>query len=165
MSGYYGYSMSNNAMAAYEAGLKPVSKWTRAELLEACGDKSELVKPLTVAELRAVLLYRAEWHHTSSHYNRTDFYAFDADALEELTAEKVAAIIAERAPRAPRAPKADTAEHAAEIVYTIWTGNYRKWRRPHDITEIVHIKRDAKMVETSNGNKRVSSLKSLKWLD
>jgi len=29
MSGYDGYSMSNNAVDAYENGEKPISKWTK----------------------------------------------------------------------------------------------------------------------------------------
>ena len=33
MSGYKGYSMSNNAVAAYSGGKKPMSKWTKSEIL------------------------------------------------------------------------------------------------------------------------------------
>lgn len=35
MAGYSGYSMSNNAVAAYENGEKPLSKWKKADILEA----------------------------------------------------------------------------------------------------------------------------------
>lgn len=35
MSGYSGYSMSNNAVDAYESGEKPRSKWTKKVLLSA----------------------------------------------------------------------------------------------------------------------------------
>ena len=34
MSGYYGISMSNNAVKAYEEGKKPYSKWTKKGILE-----------------------------------------------------------------------------------------------------------------------------------
>lgn len=57
MSGYFGYSMSNNAVAAYDDGLVPASKIT--------GVPAALVREFC---------RRAEWHHTSSHFNRTDFY-------------------------------------------------------------------------------------------
>jgi len=33
MSGYKGYSMSNNAIAAYNEGEKPKSKWTKTEIV------------------------------------------------------------------------------------------------------------------------------------
>lgn len=33
MAGYNGFSMSNNAVAAYEDGEKPLSKWTKANIL------------------------------------------------------------------------------------------------------------------------------------
>lgn len=32
MAGYNGFSMSNNAVAAYEDGEKPLSKWTKADI-------------------------------------------------------------------------------------------------------------------------------------
>lgn len=35
MAGYSGYSMSNNAVDAYESGEKPRSKWTKAAILNA----------------------------------------------------------------------------------------------------------------------------------
>ncbi len=57
MAGYYNYSMSNNAVLAYKKGLLPASKIP--------GVPASLVKPFCQP---------TEWHHTSSKYNRTDFY-------------------------------------------------------------------------------------------
>lgn len=57
MTGYCGYSMSNNAVKAYEDGLVPASKIK--------GVPAALVQEFCTAE---------EWHHTSNRYNRTDFY-------------------------------------------------------------------------------------------
>ena len=34
MSGYNGYSMSNNAVEAYDSGKKPFSKWTKLDFLQ-----------------------------------------------------------------------------------------------------------------------------------
>lgn len=34
MAGYYGYSMSNNAVEAYKSGEKPFSKWTKTEIIK-----------------------------------------------------------------------------------------------------------------------------------
>lgn len=38
MAGYNGFSMSNNAVAAYESGEKPISKWTKTDIIEAIED-------------------------------------------------------------------------------------------------------------------------------
>lgn len=58
MAGYYGYSMSNNAVDAYENGRFPASKIGRGIpvklIREHCGE--------------------GEYHHTSKHYNVTYFY-------------------------------------------------------------------------------------------
>ena len=34
MAGYNGFSMSNNAVEAYENGEKPLSKWRKSDILE-----------------------------------------------------------------------------------------------------------------------------------
>ena len=60
MAGYSGYSMSNNAVAAYDNGLVPASKIP--------GVPAALVKEFCSP---------SEWHHTSMHFNRTNFYDRD----------------------------------------------------------------------------------------
>lgn len=164
MSGYYGYSMSNNAVAAYECGIMPMSKWTKSAILAECGAKAEMLSKLTVAELRRELLYFSEWHHTSCHYNATDFYAIDYDKLEEFTEERVAEIIASRAPREKK-QKVIEEPKQAEITFTVWVGQYRNYRRPQRIVETVTMKPSDKMVATSYGKKRVSCLDNVRWLD
>ena len=103
MAGYYGYSMSNNAMSAYESGEKPLSKWTKIEMIEAaepyltCDIK--LFKKLTVKEMRDVALTYEGWHHTSSWYNQTEFYSIDEYGLSILTNEEIKGIIERRIPK------------------------------------------------------------------
>ncbi len=58
MTGYKGYSMSNNAVRAYGEGLVTASKI-------GYGIPAALIDQYVHAE---------EWHHTSSRYNRTNFY-------------------------------------------------------------------------------------------
>ena len=43
MAGYKGFSMSNNAVAAYESGEKPISKWTKREILSMIKSLSKIV--------------------------------------------------------------------------------------------------------------------------
>lgn len=105
MAGYFGFSMSNNAIAAYWNGEKPLSKWTKKEIMEAItkavnareielkADLSKL-KRLPVKTLREVCLYRSSWHHTSSYFNETNFYSLDVEKIEGLTNEKIEEILA-----------------------------------------------------------------------
>lgn len=57
MAGYDGYSMSNNAVAAYDEGLLPASK----------------IKQVPTALIEQFVRY-SEWHHSSKNYNRVKFY-------------------------------------------------------------------------------------------
>ena len=85
MAGYNGWSMSNNAVQAYEDGEKPLSKWTKNVLVYELADAldaepeevAEVLKPYTVKEVKDKCLTYSSWHHTSSRYNRTAFYELD----------------------------------------------------------------------------------------
>lgn len=78
MSGYCNFSMSNNAVAAYEDGKRPRSKWDKGSLISVLseiydGETMAEIKKFSTEVLRRVFLQRTEWHHTSSYYNETDF--------------------------------------------------------------------------------------------
>ena len=161
---YIDYSMSIRAAEAYENGEKPLSKWTKAALLEAAGDRASLLSPLTVSELRDLLLTRSSWHHTSCRYNATDFWSVDEDTLEELTEETVSGIIAARKPKAPKAPKAEPRTIRAEVTFTVWEGRYANYRRPKKVTETVTYREGEKMISTSCGMKRLSSMEKIREL-
>lgn len=95
MAGYYGFSMSNNAVTAYEDGKRPLSKWTKTAILDRAysnmqydgADPDQIttvmtaLKSLSFKTLKARALTVSEWHHCSSWYNRTDFY----DVVDTLT--------------------------------------------------------------------------------
>jgi len=95
MAGYYRYSMSNNAKDAYKNGIMPYSKWTKKAILRVLKKKAKKEKfeikeehwmtfnKMPVKQLKDILLYYSEWHHTSSWYNKTDFYALDYDPDED----------------------------------------------------------------------------------
>jgi hypothetical protein len=163
-SGYSGYSMSNRASEAYNQGEKPLSRWTKEELLDLCEDKAHALSRLTASELRRELLVSAGWHHTSSRCNVTDFYAFDEEALEAMTDERIASIIADRKPKAPRQPKAEVKQLRARVSFQVWSGT-RKHPTCKTVTEIVTWMSDKQMVETeADGLKRLSSLTILEML-
>lgn len=108
--------MSNNAIAAYSNGEKPYSKWTKSDILrELPGDLLDIAKKLTVSEMKGLFLHRTSWHHTSSHYNRTDFYSVEADGV---TADQIAGIIADRQP----VEKKPVQLVKAKVHYLTWEG-------------------------------------------
>lgn len=77
MAGYADdFSMSNNAIDAYDRGLRPRSKWSKADILDALSAEARTYLKLDeypLEFLREYFLEVEEWHHTSKHYNRTDF--------------------------------------------------------------------------------------------
>lgn len=96
MAGYNEWSMSNNAIAAYENGEKPLSKWTRADIFDIIVDTEielkcsiKKLRKLPVKVLKEVCLTYSSWHHTSNHYNKTNFYSLDVEKIESLTDEKI----------------------------------------------------------------------------
>lgn len=90
MAGYDGFSMSNNAREAYREGERPLSKWTKEDILKGvkkCVNEEafKILKGLSLTVLRKYALYKSSWHHTSSYYNRTNFYSIDEDYLSTLS--------------------------------------------------------------------------------
>lgn len=120
-SGYSGWSMSKNAVAAYHDGEMPKSKWTKKAILaalESYCDEYDLVftEPKgTKAELFDRFVEYKSWHHTSKFCNTTDFYGIDEDAADEafppMTEEQVEARDAARKAAREQAE----AEHRARI--------------------------------------------------
>lgn len=86
MAGYdWSKGMSNNAVNAYENGEKPLSKWTKKEILselENLGWNIENFKKFKVSDLKSELLEKSSWHHTSKFFNETNFYCIE-EGLEE----------------------------------------------------------------------------------
>lgn len=99
MAGYYKYSMSNNAIAAYEDGEKPKSRWKKSEIIEAIaqaissGEVKECdlsyIKKIPAKELKDLCLRKTSYHHTSSYYNKTDFYSVDYDRVSNLSKDMI----------------------------------------------------------------------------
>lgn len=96
MAGYEGFSKSNNAVEAEERGLYPAS--IAAKKL---GVSTEAIK---------ATLLPSEWHHTSSHYNVTDYYDINVDD-EEMAALK-----------AFKVEKVDVLEFTADVEWIEWSG-------------------------------------------
>ena len=95
-NGYYGWSMSNRAVEAYDNDEMPKSKWTKARMLDEIvrymednwltlgADADSYVAKLTKDELFNRFFRCSSWHHTSKYFNATDFYSLDEDAVDEF---------------------------------------------------------------------------------
>ena len=98
-SGYGGWSMSKRAETAYDNGYKPISKWTKAAIIEAVyeyadyelldypSEYAEAAKKLTLRELKDCFIEYKEWHHTSKFCNATDFYGLNEYIFEDYSLE------------------------------------------------------------------------------
>ena len=138
MSGYYGISMSNNAVKAYEEGKKPYSKWTKKGIVDRINEKFsngklanipnkrpeifsnfiEAVKKTPLVELKRILLIDTEYHHTSIYYNSTIFYdvfpyGCNVQYMKQITSKlKKATEDYKQRPKVEKPPIDETKYHA-----------------------------------------------------
>lgn len=117
---------------AYEDGLRPRSKWGKADILQLIGehypDFYDKFKGFTAEELRWIFVKYEEWHHTGKFAQKTDFYKFDTQ-LEREELESARHAPKERKPRAPKEP----------TIYKIVRCTWQEWQkgrgRWHKVTE------------------------------
>tara|TARA_R110000765_G_scaffold99948_1_gene187406 strand:- start:1703 stop:2176 length:474 start_codon:yes stop_codon:yes gene_type:complete len=117
MAGYsFENNMSNNAVQAYRNGIKPISKFSIADLRSAGWPHAmKLAKTLAAAGVWKSF----EYHHSSSWYNKTRF--FDPTDLVAAWAELPEDIKSEY-----QEPKSQ-AKPGVRVTgsYTLWGGNRR----------------------------------------
>lgn len=131
MSGYHNYSMSNNAVLAYENGEKPLSKWTKTAIIEALAEQEApaefiaAVKKQPAAAVKTVLLYCSSWHHTSKEYNRTNFYS--VEYIDAENAAEYLSLIEAKALEAKTDAKTKSEEQPIRVLasYVVWEGTRR----------------------------------------
>ena len=116
MSGYSNFSMSNNAVQAYDSGLCPASKIK--------GVPASLVSAHCQAD---------EWHHSSKNFNKVDFYnpekvraIFGLEVSDdyEPDAHAVAALAAHKLTK----QDAGTVHANCKVQWIEWAGTLK---RPH----------------------------------
>lgn len=162
MAGYSGWSMSNNAVAAYEDGEKPLSKWTKADIFETIEEREielkcsiDELRKIPVKILKEICLTYSSWHHTSNHYNKTDFYSLDIDRIENLTDDKIDELLSDY--KADKKTETKPSEERWECAFLEWTGS-RKHPKATEIIEEGIVKGDwfyrkdgSKKKTTANG--------------
>ncbi len=138
MAGYNGWSMSNNAVAAYEDGEKPLSKWTKANIFDTIKDTEielkcsiEKLRRLPIKVLKEVCLRYSSWHHTSNHYNKTEFYSLDINRIENLTDDKIEELLLDY--KKEKRMESKPLEERWECAFLEWSGT-----RKHPVaTEVI----------------------------
>ena len=146
MAGYSGWSMSNNAVDAYDEGERPLSKWTKAEILYEIKEQEvelqcsmEKLRKIPLKVLKDTCLKCSSWHHTSKYYNETDFYALDIDALEELTNETIDDLIATYQSEKKEETDVKPVEEKWKCSFLEWSGT-RKHPKATEVVEEGMIK-------------------------
>ena len=169
MAGYYGFSMSNNAVDAYESGEKPLSKWTKTDIIAAIEDAIseeeltllcciEKLKKAPVTVLKDLCLEYSSWHHTSKYYNKTDFYSLNIDRLERLTDEDITKEIAEYRQKKKTEPTAEKWKCA----FLEWGGT-RKHPTATEIVEEGLVK--GNWFYLSNGTKKKTTANGFRFIE
>jgi len=169
MAGYNGFSMSNNAVAAYEDGEKPLSKWTKADIFDTIEEQEvelkcsiEKLKKLPVKVLKEICLTYSSWHHTSNHYNKTDFYSLDVDRIENLTDDKIEELLLYY--KTDKKAESKPSEERWKCAFLEWSGS-----RKHPVaTEVIeegiikgnwfYRKDGSKKKTTANGFKFIKKI-------
>ena len=150
MAGYHNYSMSNNAVNAYNNGEKPLSKWTKTEIIEQINNlvrNDELIlvcnlnklSKLPATLMKSVCLMKTSWHHTSNRFNKTDFYSLDVEHLENLTDEEIDIAVKNFNELKKFKESQKDIQEKWECAFLEWSGS-RKHPKATEVTEIGVIK-------------------------
>ncbi len=136
-NGYKGYSMSNRASEAYEAGEKPISKWTKADIITEIAAidpiKAESFKKVCLKTLKGKVLKRSSWHHTSSRCNKTDFYTLNEDYIKSADEKEILALYG----KSEKTDEKKTFKGA--IYYLEWSGTKKHPKATEKCLENVNI--------------------------
>lgn len=172
MAGYCGWSMSNNAVDAYDNGEMPMSKWGKRDIvdqIEEGVEKGDIelhcsmnkLEKLPLGVLREYFLERTSWHHTGKYYQETDFYSLNICYIEELTDEELMWLASKYKDEQRRLKEEKVAEVSEkwECSFLEWSGT-RKHRKSTEIREIGTIK--GNWFYRKNGHKKSLNARGFK---
>lgn len=179
--GYIYNRMSERAAAAYDSGERPLSKWSKDDIIEQIEevrqewgddlpDLSDELERLTKVELVEKFLYQSSWHHTGPYYVPTNFFAIEVGRAVDLTVEDIKKTIESRPPRAPRVKKPKAAKVKPTYVTALLEFNVTRHERRYYFSERVEAgaqyMSDQKMIRVPGyGNRRLSACRVLKSIE
>ena len=174
MAGYFGFSMSNNAIDAYARGEKPISYWKKEHIInriqEAVNDEELILKcninklnriPLKL--LKELCLKKSSWHHTSKFYNKTNFYDLSISQLEALTDAELDEALEKHKEREKRKKEETEVEEKWKCAYLEWYGS-RKRLKAKEFIEIGIIKGEW-FYGCSSGRKKKITAKNFRKIE
>lgn len=175
-NGYVENRMSVRANEAYENGEMPLSKWSKGDIIYGileCISNNDLqvdysesdLEKLTKKELEC-FLERSSWHHTGSYYNQTNFYQIDENYVATFTLDEFNQVICYRKPRKkPEQKEKPTNLFITALVqFENWEGT-RNHPKKVEYKEVIQYMSNQKLVKTSCGTKRLSSLVILEKIE
>lgn len=120
MAGYYKNKMSNNAVAAYQNGEMPWSKWSKQAILDCLPkDIADIAKKYPLRALRSYFLFYDGYHHTGKYFNSTDFYYIDESIISNFCEEE----LREHSDAFKAEPKPKSISYLAYCKWGEWTGS------------------------------------------
>lgn len=152
MSGYdYDLGMSNRAVAAYQAGLRPLSKFNTADFREIGISKAFATWLAKNGYWRS-----CEWHHSSNFFNKTYFY--DLEDLRAVLLEQIGEL--QEMYRSKPKP-VEKEGFPVTGSYTIWGGSMNR-RKKIGTREFTGIKK-GDWIHVDGGGKKKASSQHLQW--
>lgn len=154
MAGYRpDHSMSNRAHEAYENNIRPYSRWSKKDILDAL--PADIVTEYGLQSyptwfLKEALLQLESWHHTGKMYNRTNFWEVtppNCSAGEFKQLYKAAAVAREKRLQ----EKNESPIRKVKVTYLEWASRNS---RPTEITEYGVVKGSFVYLQ-SGGRKRL----------
>lgn len=169
MAGYSGYSMSNNAVEAYYNGEKPLSKWTKAAILSELEEMDldlkfsiTYLKKFPVKFLKDICLCESSWHHTSSYFNKTNFYSVAVGRLEDISnAEELDELFLQYKNDEIKQEQLQPEQEIWECEFLEWSGT-RKHPNATKIVEVGVVK--GEWFYRKNGTKKKTSANGFRFI-
>jgi len=92
-NGYHGKSQSQNARIARKLGCRPLSGWSKHNLMEEIAavnpDRADLFKAIQEHVLRIYFLKHKGYHHTSCCFNETNFYSLNETLVRSIPSSRL----------------------------------------------------------------------------
>lgn len=119
----------------------------------------EKFKKLPVKVLKEVCLRYSSWHHTSNHYNQTDFYSLNISRIENLTDEKIDRLLADY--KAEKKNEEKPTEEKWRCAFLEWSGT-RKHPVAKEVVEEGIVKGD--WFYRKNGTKKKTTANGFEFI-
>lgn len=125
--GYINQSMSERAAQAYQHGYKPLSKWTKTDIIDNVIESGvwteDELKKYPKQVLANMFLEYQEWHHTSKMFNQTAFFGINLNEAESHDVEALDQLLAEYKEAAKENHKNEATIEKGFIRFETWEGS------------------------------------------